>query len=292
MEGSFTNVWRCALPSCHALRFLTMQDLKTHHDKHFSVLSSEWKEETGCPWPKCRSQKRSTVFQNKTAFRKHLRTHFKSLWCEHPGCTYDRPFRSRSDVNRHMQSKHVHTQSFTCNFPSCSSAFTRKDKLDLHTRKEHPSSSCAMDHYGRIVLDVDRDDHFNTFHNGRPLEHRSHKASWSGESGIVECALPGCESTISRFNPSSARRHLNTNHGIDLNTAGTLLSHFRWIEGFPESCPESLMMRKENNFTRSKRYRRCNICARKKATAGEIQPDATVNNSVRPRQFTQSIQDH
>ena len=206
-----TGVGRCTFPSCQGLTFVTMDDLRSHQDNHFSILSDKWKEQYGCTWDDCRSQKRNRVFRSKTAFRKHLRTHFKSHWCEYPGCDYDKPFGSRCDVERHMNTKY-HTSELTCKFPSCSFAFARQDKLDLHTRNKHPSSYCAMDHCGKTVLDMDRDDHFNVFHNGKPIESLGYTEN---RAGVYECALPGCESSVSRFNSTAAKRHLQTSHCID-----------------------------------------------------------------------------
>ena len=252
-----------------------MTELKTHQDEHFSVLCNAWEKESGCPWPDCRSQKRSTVFQSKTAFKKHLRTHFKSHWCQHPGCTYDKPFGNERDVDRHRRSRHLLMRCFTCTFPSCSSSFARKDKLDLHTRKEHPSSYCGMDHCGRIVLNLDRDDHFNKFHNGRPLEGQRSFFRYE-QDGIFECALPGCESTISRFNSTSVQRHLNTSHGLDYWLTRDMVNHLRNAEG----CPETLTIRQKEIFTKSIRFRPCDICTKKIIDARAILPDTTVKNSV------------
>ena len=93
-----------------------MHDLKAHQDQHF-VLSKEIWLPVAC----LRSQKRSTVFHKKTAFRECLRTHFKSHSCERPGCDYNKPFGNRRDLDRHMQCKNLHTRSFYLQLPLNSS---------------------------------------------------------------------------------------------------------------------------------------------------------------------------
>ena len=274
--------WRCALPTCNGLKLGTMRNLERHHNEHLSVLSDEWKEKSICPWPDCRSRKRSTEFQNKSVFKRHLRTHFKSHWCQHPGCNYDKPFGSRYDLDRHMQSRHLYTRSFACKFPSCSSTFARKDKLDLHNRARHPTSYCRMDHCGRIVLDLDRDDHFKNFHDGHCYELGSR--STQIENGIFECALAGCESTVSRFNSASAQRHLATCHGIDYWAAGLIVRQLPRILGLrgrlnEESSSKIMTISLEDVTIGRDHVRPCSICT-KNAVTGTALSGPTTNETL------------
>ena len=206
------NQWRCDLPNCKNKRFNTIADFTLHQDEHFSEISKHWKVQSACTWPgSCRSQRLGKIFKTLASFRKHLRTHFRSHWCQDNGCTYDKAFATLCDLNRHVQSIHSNSWNFVCPLESCSQSFPRRDKLEEHVKKEHDTYECGLHHCGKVVVDVERENHMKLFHQDKPG---------------YECALPGYESTTSLFNEEAARKHLRKHHSVDCYAAIYLTSFF------------------------------------------------------------------
>ena len=194
--------WRCDMPSCRALAFDTEDGIRSHQAEHLSKLCKQWEIDSSCPWPICRSHASNVTFMSLTTFRKHFQqTHLKSKWCHLAGCKIDKPFGTQHDLRRHIRTAHDYDNTFCCPLESCSQSFSRQDKLDNHVAKAHNTCKCQFDHCGSVILDAQatKNDHSTTFHQERPT---------------FECALKGCESTISRFNRKGAERHLVSHHRV------------------------------------------------------------------------------
>ena len=204
--------WRCSLPSCRGLTFDSKDDVTRHQRQHFAEMSGQFTVSSVCPWPDCRSQKSLVAFKSVTKFNKHLRNHFKSHWCTRPECTHDKPFGTPHDLNRHISSKHLSQDSFCCLIGTCSQSFSRKDKLVEHGRKDHGSFKCNLDHCEQVINTESRDRHFKVFHSSVPK---------------FECALPGCESSVSLFNNETATRHVEIHHGAGQWAASYLMKNIR-----------------------------------------------------------------
>ena len=208
--------WRCDMPSCKTLIFDTEDSIRAHQNKHFYESCKLWEIDCVCPWPKCRS--RALRFKSSTTFRQHLRTHLKSMWCLRSGCQYDKPFRNRSDLDRHVRTIHDYNEShaFRCPLESCSQSFVRGDKLEEHIRRAHKTCRCSYDHCGKIILDAQatKDEHLTNHHQDKT---------------IFECSLRGCESTTSRFTRQGVIRHLCAHHGLD-RISDSVRTYIRIVE--------------------------------------------------------------
>jgi hypothetical protein len=198
---------RCDWPSCKGIRFENREQVADHQNAHYAQLMDAAKSEVSfhCGWHDCTARKSGKVFLTSDAFKKHLRGHIKNQWCEHPNC--ELAFARKSDRDRHFRTKHLEDRDFCCPVSSCDrsiAGFTRKDKLDEHTRKDHDNVQCILDHCGARLLEVKMDEHLNLFHGGGPQN--------PNNEDVYECVFRGCEATSSRFTKSLAERHLRKDH--------------------------------------------------------------------------------
>jgi len=219
---------RCEWPSCKQTHFTTRVDFVDHQEEHSTVLINAAKDEETfhCDWHGCGSGK-PKMFVNLVALKKHLRQHIKKYWCSDASCSMT--FARNSDLKRHIRTKHSVDRIYLCPLTTCSrnsNGFTRKDKLDEHTRKEHSNVRCTFNHCGAQILESEIDEHLNCFHSGKS---NAGKHPSSKVSGIYECALPGCESTTSKFNAYSALSHLRTNHLMSYDGSLTIFRASRPI---------------------------------------------------------------
>ena len=200
--------WRCDIPSCKTLSFDTESGIRAHQNNHFLELCKQWQPGSVCSWPKCRSRGSNATLTSLNAFKKHLRTHLKNKWCSYPGCQYDRPFSSKHDLDRHLQTAHNNNNALRCPLESCSQSFFRRDKLEEHIRRAHDTCKCPLDHCGEVILDTPilKDNHIVECHQSPP---------------IYECTLAGCESSTSRFDIKGAMRHLSSHHGLSSGSYGS-----------------------------------------------------------------------
>ena len=218
--------------------------MTAHQEKHLSELFSQWKRGSRCQWPGCRSQISGKIFHIPGRLRKHLRTHFKTHWCSHPDCTYGKPFATPYDLDRHVRSIHISTHGFPCTIESCYQSFPRKDKLLEHGRREHGIFKCVHNHCEKMVYAVERDNHFLAFHDRKP---------------VFECAFPGCESTKSLFNRTTAKQHLTAHHGVDHPNAYGVVCHLELTE---HADSEPLTMSLETAWL-DRTPQPCSVCVKK-----------------------------
>jgi hypothetical protein len=193
----------CEWPSCRTLRFHTRVGLSDHHDTHYAELLERIQKTPpfDCGWFDCGKE-----FQNLSALKKHLSGHVKSYWCPYSSC--EQVFARKSDRERHDRTVHSKNHTLFCPIESCdhhTSGFSRKDKLDKHTREKHDNYLCRFDHCGVRVLSLEKNEHLKRYHRGDGN-------LW--QSGVYECALPGCETSTSKFNRALAFRHLRTHHSV------------------------------------------------------------------------------
>lgn len=259
---------RCDWPSCIRLRFDTREALISHQKAHFTELSDQWEKPSGCSWHGCRSQKSGKVFKTRVDYRKHLRKHIKIHWCDHDGCTYNNPFGTQHDLNRHIQSAHSYVHSFYCPVDSCprsTHGFPRKDKLDDHTRNEHDNFQCTFDHCDTLVLEHERNDHLEQFHSGK-----SSITSFGYSDGVYECALTGCESTTSVFNYTTARRHLHTHHGVSFDVSLTIIQ----FRDYAATAKSDVTILKTD-----RRHESCKMCLKKRSVSRNIHQAAALSSN-------------
>ena len=272
---------QCSLPGCPTT-FNSADDLSHHHKGHLTdMLKGPWYLKS-CLWPDCRSKKSGTVFSTRPKLKKHLRTHFKDHWCSYENCIYDKGFVSRHDLNRHVQSQHSVTPGYNCPFQGCSCSFSRKDKLDLHTRQMHPSFRCPFDHCEKVVLDAEREDHLAEFHSGKVSDtDRSQYKLLFYETPTLECTFPGCESSISKFTIDSARRHLSTCHGLSASVIFSVIRQY-YLYGSRSSrlCFKGNITMWEFPWVRIVKdsSRPCITCAKKTTARAEPQTSSKISN--------------
>jgi uncharacterized Zn-finger protein len=251
---------RCDWTSCKALRFDSKELLVDHCYGHFfELLSLARNGETFlCAWPGCASRKRKvTPFASSTALKKHLKQHVKDHWCSNGNC--NEAFARESDLKRHNRTQHSKDRSYRCPVDSCEysrTGFSRKDKLDNHTRK-HVNLQCRFDHCEVQVLECEKKDHLNSFHS---------------DSATFECALSGCESTEYKFTEDSATNHLRLHHRIYYESRPRLLLRAR-TTGPILSMDGALVIKDNGRISVGP----CISCAnRGNAQATQLPMDATV----------------
>lgn len=117
-------------------------------------------------------------------------------------------FARKSDLQRHIQTKHSQGHSHFCPFEDCDRSiegYPRKDKLDEHNKKLHPMFQCTLDHCGCKVIESGKQSLFDEWHRGKcKTDH--------AQEGIYECNFSGCHSSNSQLNDLSAKRHLVNHH--------------------------------------------------------------------------------
>jgi hypothetical protein len=242
---------RCDWSSCKGLHFDTKESVADHQADHYARLIDSVKFEAvyRCGWHDCNTRKSAKTFRNFDALKKHLKGHVKTQWCAYANCNL--AFARKSDLARHVQTKHSDDRKYRCPISSCDhsiTGFTRKDKLDEHTRKDHDNVQCTLDHCGARVLLLEMNDHLNRFHGGNASE---------GTDDIYECAFRGCESTTSRFICSLAERHLKKDHHL-WDASGYVLQGAR-ESGPVASRGNAFVMGHTSVFTRAYRAR-CKTC--------------------------------
>lgn len=256
-----TKSLRCKWPGCSPLRFDSPDDLGDHQYIHLRDLlnTAKCKSIFRCEWYGCRSQKSGKIFQDLTALKRHARGHVKNHCCSFDGCNL--AFSRDSDLARHVQTKHSEDCRYRCPIETCdrsSNGFPRKDKLDEHTRKKHENFRCPIDHCGSEVLECEKEAHVDRFHSGKDSRERGRIDGLF--DGIFECALPGCESTTSKFTVETARGHLKTQHGVYNHSCITISSNAK-LSGPSTSRGNSFVLQPPDNIF----HRPCKSCTKNNA---------------------------
>lgn len=209
----------CDWKPCQGTHFKTREALSEHQEAHSRTLITTAKNEGlfECSWQDC-DRKEVKKFKSLAALKKHLKQHVRGQWCLHGNC--NAAFSRKSDLERHVQTKHSSDRTYLCPVDTCDRSvdgFKRKDKLDDHIKKVHARFQCTFDHCESKVLEIEKQVHLDQFHDGKP-ELAPSPSRMMGRSGIFECNLFGCESTISKFKISSACKHLRRCHGVSYDT--------------------------------------------------------------------------
>lgn len=206
----------CAWTSCKETSFQTRGDLLEHQQEHCQILLqlAEVDSQFDCNWPRCESKRRKQG-QSLAALRKHLKQHVKTHCCSLCNTVFAR----KSDLQRHIQTKHSEGHSHFCPFEDCDRSiegYPRKDKLDEHIKKMHLTFQCILDHCDFKVIESDKQSHFDKWHSGKcsGSQHLYYK------DGMYECNFSGCQASKSQFNDLSASRHLINHHKS--SNAGTV----------------------------------------------------------------------
>jgi hypothetical protein len=84
-----------------------------------------------CLWPSCKARTRSFLLSTDLAHHVHTYHLHRCPW---PTCSIRKPFRRRSDLNRHLASVHTGSRKHRCDVPGCEKAYSRSDKLTAHKR--------------------------------------------------------------------------------------------------------------------------------------------------------------
>ncbi|PMD12799.1 hypothetical protein NA56DRAFT_454081 [Hyaloscypha hepaticicola] len=122
----------CTWKECPTtLPFANDADLELHLKSHAEDVIQRLSNDGSCTWSGYSKAKFKL-----SALKLHLQNvHVKPLICGHPGCSYKRPFRNISDLQRHVHTKHSQTGVFRCPYKECRSStrtFKRKDKWLKH----------------------------------------------------------------------------------------------------------------------------------------------------------------
>lgn len=170
-------------------------------------MSEEWSGTATCTWPKCTSK---ATFKLPRLLADHtLNVHVKPLVCPTPGCSHRKPFGKRSDLQRHIRTKHTNGQEHKCPVQDCDAnitGFSRRDKMLKHMREKHTLLKCGFNHCFAEVLETETESHVRQFH------------------GNFECGIGACENThTSCFSEDNLIRHLRTSHSIQWGPAFALL---------------------------------------------------------------------
>ncbi|KAI8714555.1 hypothetical protein NCS52_01175500 [Fusarium sp. LHS14.1] len=80
-----------------------------------------------CNWGSCRKQ-----FGSNSKRTKHLRSHYKPVYCPWPGCLHKSAW--QKEMRKHFNS---HQSKKSCECPLCPVMFTRHDNLPRHLREVH-----------------------------------------------------------------------------------------------------------------------------------------------------------
>lgn len=177
----------------------TKSGISARDRKYADFLESNFCGPARCPWKGCTSRAR---FPNPRALNNHLNNiHLKPLVCDVEGCGYQKPFRNKYDLERHRQTAHLRARNHECPFEKCQKlGFARKDKLWVHIRELHDSSSSASDSCPVIHCGRDVATHIS--------EHMQK------EHGSFECGLRNCGTRQSRFTEVQLENHLRDAHGV------------------------------------------------------------------------------
>lgn len=80
-----------------------------------------------CNWGNCRKE-----FGSNSRRTKHLRSHYKPVYCPWPGCSHKSAW--QKEMRKHFNS---HQSKKSCECPLCPVMFTRHDNLPRHLREVH-----------------------------------------------------------------------------------------------------------------------------------------------------------
>lgn len=273
----------CDWPTCKRTRFQNHEGVVEHQRAHYTTLLEQLafaRSLLQCGWPGCKSkqkQKPHTV----ASLKKHLKQHVKAYRCSHPSCGIC--FSRESDLRRHIQTKHVRECKHLCPIDDCGrhvAGFTRKDKLDDHIKKAHTRFLCPFDHCNLQVLEIDTESHLDEWHRGKCKS----ATPWLPKEVVYECGLSGCETSVSRFNGLSAKRHLERHHGIHCEHA------YGIVRIAHDSGPSNA---RDNSFILHRQLQRpCTYCAQGSTQKGShrslADPPARPSNDIND-QITDSI---
>jgi hypothetical protein len=107
-------------------------ELERHLESHAEDVIQNRVSDGGWTWSGCHSKAKFKL----SALKLHLQNvHVRPLICVQPGCSFKRPFRNISDLQRHVRTKHSQTGVFRCPYKECRAStrtFKRKDKWLEH----------------------------------------------------------------------------------------------------------------------------------------------------------------
>jgi len=139
----------CTWKDCPTtLPFANDANLERHLQSHAGDVIQRRSGDGGCTWSGCHSKAKFKL----SALKLHLQNvHVKPLICVQPGCSFKRPFRSISDLHRHVHTKHSQTGVFRCPYKECRSStrtFKRKDKWLEHVEdaQHQLDNFCPVQH--------------------------------------------------------------------------------------------------------------------------------------------------
>jgi hypothetical protein len=176
---------------------------------------SAWKENSRCTLDGCKTK---TIFKTERSYNNHLNNiHLKPLLCSVPRCSYKKPFRNRSDLNRHKATRHSNERPYECPYPTCESEtkrFARKDKWLHHIREtQHLNDAfCPYAHCSSMTEFTSRKEiskHFNKVHSVYGVDERPR---------TYFCSLGACAETIDEhWGEDQLKTHLEACHGLPKN---------------------------------------------------------------------------
>jgi hypothetical protein len=267
--------YECKWPSCKGIEFSAYSFLIDHQKIHCKGLieAAKYDASLRCGWHGCNTQK-PKVFENFAALRKHIKEHVKSYLCVYTDCNIS--FARKSDLQRHIKSKHTSEPEFRCPIETCdrnTNAFSRKDKLDEHTRKTHENFRCPLDHCGVQVLESAINKHLDKYHG----DGKVYEATYGRKqkSGSFECAFPGCESTTSKFNYDHAYQHLRRHHLIQDDYTPPNVIRRAQAAGPVASRGDAFVL--DPLLTRTRPYL-CKICTKTRGTENDVAVSASLAN--------------
>ena len=116
---------------CQALPQILVSQPGLDPSEQFLAFGSIYSLPFHCFWPSCKARTRSFLLSTDLA---HHVTTYHLHRCPWPTCSMGKPFRRRSDLNRHLASVHIGSRKHRCDVPGCEKAYTRSDKLTAHKR--------------------------------------------------------------------------------------------------------------------------------------------------------------
>jgi hypothetical protein len=244
----------CTWKDCPtALPFTNNEGLERHLESHVEDVIQNPSGDGGCTWSGCHSKAKFKL----SALKLHLENvHVKPLVCGRPGCSFKRPFRNRSDLERHVHTKHSQTGVFRCPYKECRSStktFKRKDKWLEHVEaaQHQLDNFCPVQHCEKEARGG-----FESFQNPKEVVKHMFREHGEASDDVRDfiCAIGGCELGDPPFlTKGQLMSHLKLHHSFVkelaqfvVDTVETtedhqlhlahLSSDINWAENCVESC--------------------------------------------------------